>query len=393
MDIGLDLFSPKRQASRSGSDGFGAGMDASVKSGSNLFYMPEFGYNRMLNPNMALGVTVYGNGGMNTDYPGGQIGPGTACDQFDAKGGASHNMLCGSGRMGVNLEQLIVAPTFSMKVNDSHSIGVSLLLGYQRFKATGLSSFYFFTPSAANGIPYSDSNLTNRGNDSSIGAGLRIGWQGKVSDTVTLGAAYAMRMRMSKFDKYKDLFAERGGFDLPENWNVCVAFKATPQMTLALDYQRINYGAIKSIANSSRTADDAPPAGPGMPPGGAMNSLGCSSCRGFGWSNVNVVKLGIEYQYTPALTLRAGYNHGANPISSRDVTMNILAPGVVQNHYTLGMSYALSGDSELTVSYMHAATKSVKGASIFNSWLGDNAAETIKMHENSLGIAYSVKFK
>jgi len=390
MDIGLDLFSPKRQASRSGSAGMGTGMDASSPSGSNLFYIPEFGYNRMLGPDKAIGITVYGNGGMNTDYPGGRIGPGTACDMFNANGPGSHNILCGSGRLGVNLEQLIVAPTFSMKLNDRHSVGASLLLGYQRFKATGLSAFYGFTASAANGLPYdTGNNVTNRGNDSSIGAGLRIGWTGKVSDTLTLGAAYATRMHMGKFDKYKDLFAERGGFDLPENWNVGLAFKPTPQMTLALDYQHISYGAIKSIANGSRTAADAP----GMPPGGAANSLGCSSCRGFGWSSVNAVKLGVEYQYSPALTLRAGYNHGSNPISSRDVTMNILAPGVVQDHYTLGMSYALNNDSQLTVSYMHAASKSVKGASIFNSWLGDNATETIKMHENSLGIAYSVKFK
>ena len=30
--------------------------------------IPEFGYNKMINPRLALGVSVYGNGGMNTSY-------------------------------------------------------------------------------------------------------------------------------------------------------------------------------------------------------------------------------------------------------------------------------------------------------------------------------------
>ena len=52
-------------------------MDGSVSSGSNLFAIPEFGYNRMIGWDMSLGVSVYGNGGMNTDFNGGQIGEGT----------------------------------------------------------------------------------------------------------------------------------------------------------------------------------------------------------------------------------------------------------------------------------------------------------------------------
>ena len=36
------------------------------------------------------------------------------------------------------------------------------------------------------------------------------------------------------------------------------------------------------------------------------------------------------------------------------MTFNIIAPGVVQDHYTLGFTYNLSKDSELTMAYMHA---------------------------------------
>lgn len=70
LDIGVDWFSPVRSAERVGGAYFGP-VDAKVNSGSENFFVPEFGYNKMLNASLALGVTVYGNGGMNTDYPGG----------------------------------------------------------------------------------------------------------------------------------------------------------------------------------------------------------------------------------------------------------------------------------------------------------------------------------
>ena len=389
LDVGLDLFAPKREVSRTGSSGFGTGMDGSVSSGSDLFYIPEFGYNKMLGWDMSAGITVYGNGGMNTDYNGGQIGAATSCGNFpggfnQASGQAGpYNLLCGSGKLGINLEQLIIAPTFSMKINKDHSVGASLLIGYQKFKAEGLSAFYSYTtPGGVLGTPYaSGNNLTERGNDTSWGYGLKLGWMGKVSDSVTLGASYTSKMWMNKFDKYKDLFAGQGSFDMPESFNLGIAVKASPNLTIAADYQRINYSGINSVGNPSTNG--------GLTIGG---TLGCDTCRGFGWSDVNVFKLGAEYQYSPTLTLRAGYNHTDNPISNRDVTFNIIAPGVVQDHVTLGFTYGLSKDSELTMSYMHAFENSVSGPSLFNNWLGDNATDRIQMHQDSLGIAYGMKF-
>ena len=106
-----------------------------VSSDSNYFPVPEFGYNKMLNTNMSLGVTVYGNGGMNSDY--------AAVRQC----GTRHLLqsVCGAGRLGVDLMQLIVAPTVAFKIAPNHSIGISPLIGYQRFKAEGLQAFGVLT--------------------------------------------------------------------------------------------------------------------------------------------------------------------------------------------------------------------------------------------------------
>jgi long-chain fatty acid transport protein len=388
LDVGVDLFSPKRDISRSGS---AAGIDGAVSSDSNLFVIPEFGYNKMLGWDMSVGVSVYGNGGMNTDFKGGQISAASpVCGGFNAASGqpGPYNLLCGAGKLGVNLEQLIIAPTFAMKVNKDHSFGASLLVARQTFKAEGLSGFFAFTGPGAGGPPaFAGNNLTDRGNDTTWGYGVKLGWMGKVSDTATLGASYTSKVKMAKFDKYKDLFAGQGYFDMPDSLSLGIAFQASPKWTLAADFQRINYSGIKSIANPSTTAGD------GLPPfGGIPNSLGCDSCRGFGWSSVNVFKLGAEYQYNSNLTLRAGYNHTDNPIQSRDVTFNFLAPGVIKDHVTLGFTYGLSKESELTMAYMHAFKNSVEGSSLFNRFGVPAGTDRIQMYENSLGIAYGRKF-
>ncbi len=107
FDVGVDLFSPRRSVKREGSAG--GALNFSVDSDSTLFAIPEIGYNMMYSPNLSLGVTVYGNGGMNTDFEGGQLN----CTPFG--GPPSANGLCGVGRLGVDLSQLIIAPTVAWK--------------------------------------------------------------------------------------------------------------------------------------------------------------------------------------------------------------------------------------------------------------------------------------
>lgn len=362
LDVGIDWFSPKRGASRSGS-----AADFAEESTNNNFFIPEFGYNHMMNADMSLGVTVYGNGGMNTSYTSANsvAGPG-GC------GATPTNPLCVPSKLGVNLEQLVIAPTWAYKLNETNSIGISPLLGYQRFSANGLQAFAAISTAPA--------NLTDNGHDSSTGWGVRFGWQGKMSDSLTLGAAYSTKMKMGKFDKYSGLFADQGAFDIPENFNLGVALRATDSTTIAADYQRINYGGVKSIANPSTQL--------GCPGTGC---LGGSTGIGFGWSNVNVFKLGLMHQYNDQLTISVGFDHSDNPIQARDTTFNILAPGVVQDHYTAGVTYAIDKSSEITASYMHAMKKTVTGAP--NAvYFPMGGTEEIHMYQNSLGIAYGMKF-
>jgi long-chain fatty acid transport protein len=355
MDLGADLFSPIREASNSAA--FGSAVTS--KSDSDYFLIPEFGYNRMLNTDLSLGVTVYGNGGMNTDYPA-LAGFGTT------------NILGGAGALGVDLMQLVIAPTVAYKVAPDHSVGISPLLGYQRFAATGVNSF--------GGISTNSSALSNNGHDDAFGYGVRVGYMGKITPTITIGAAYASKINFKKFSKYAGLFAEQGDFDIPENYNLGAAWQATAQMKLALDYQRINYSGVAAVGNPSNNYTLGP-----------TGFMGANSGAGFGWSDIDVWKLGAEYKYSQQMTLRAGYSHNDNPINGSDTaeaTFNILAPAVIEDHMTLGFTYSLASGDELTMSYMHGFENEVSGArpAAFGGGI-----DTIKMHQDSLGVQYSWK--
>ena len=362
LDLGLYFFRPDRGAERTGAL---APINGSVESDRGTFYVPEVAVNWMWRPDVALGLTIYGNGGMNTTYPGGQINCGAG----------PANLLCGAGELGVDLSQLIVAPTLAWQFMPNHSVGVSPLFGYQRFEANGLQAF-----DNAPGFPPFTAYpgfVTNKGYDSSTGWGFRIGYQGKI-DQFRVGAVYTSKMGMGEFDEYKGLFAEQGGMDIPSHWGVGFAWEPDGKWLVAFDYERINYSDVKSVHNPSTT--QAP--------------LGTNDGPGFGWQDIDVFRLGVQYRIDPTWTVRAGYNRSDNPITPRDVTFNILAPGTVQDHITFGFSYAIDKASEITAMYGHAFKKEVTGSSLFNNVLGPGAGGTEKiwLSEDVIGIGFSMKF-
>ncbi len=354
IDFGLDIFMPDRKTEIVGN---GGGGNASYDPNrDNVFFIPEFGYNRMISDSMSFGVSVFGNGGMNTSYK-------KAIALF---GGASGT------KAGVNLEQLFISPTFSMKIDDKNSFGVALNLIYQTFEATGLQNFDNSTYSSSPG------SVTDNGKDTSTGLSLRLGWTGEITDKVTLGATYQNKADMSAFSKYKGLFAEKGSFDIPESYGVGIAVKATPNVNVAFDISQINYSGVKAISNP-------------LLPNLGSSQLGASGGAGFGWQDMTVYKLGVDWQQSDNLVLRAGYNHSSQPIPNGETFFNLLAPGVVEDHLTAGATWTLQNKSELTFALMYAMEKTVKGSNSIPAGFGSGEAN-LTMSQISLGVAYGWKF-
>jgi long-chain fatty acid transport protein len=339
-------------------------------SDNELFAIPDGGYTTRINDKMFAGVSVYGNGGMNTSYPTNLYGEAGA----QIVGGPPGAGTAAFGKLGVDLIQLMVAPSVTYEVAKGHTLGISPVFALQRFSAHGLGPFAGLSTDAA--------NLTNKGDDYAYGLGVRLGWLGQVADTVRLGVTYASKTYMTKLDKYAGLFAESGSFDIPANAAIGIAVDATPALTVAFDAQRIFYGDVAAIANPGPTMAEL---------AGAISPdrrMGASNGIGFGWQDIWVFKLGASYAINSAWTVRAGYSHNDSPIPDNEVLINILAPAVIEDHATVGFSFKSSKNSEWNLSYMYAFDNIQSDPS--TAFFGSSAS--INMHQHAVNFSYTRSF-
>ncbi len=333
------------------------------------FIIPQFGWNKMLNEQSSFGVSVFGRGGMNTTWK--------AKDTFAGLG------VFGAGDAGVDLAQLFIMPTYARKYSENGSWGVSGIIAYQTFKAKGIASF------AA--ISNDPSNLSNNGDDASTGFGFAFGWQGKVAKNITLGASYQSEIKMDEFDDYAGLFAEQGDFDIPSQWNLGLAWNVTPKSVLVVDVQKINYTDVPSVSNPSL---DTLFSGGCALVGGVGNStcLGGDNGVGFGWDDMTVFKVGYEWSTNATWTWRVGFSTGDQPIDAkRDALFNILAPGVMEDHFTFGFTRKLGKKGELNFAALFAPEKCIDGPADPNFAPTGQQIE-LCMHQFELAAAYGKRF-
>jgi len=351
IDGGLEVFSPRREYTVEGPlsppPAFSL-QPGTYKSSRNGFVIPHLGFNRELSDTTSFGVSVFANGGMNTDYPGENGGPFYG------------------GSTGVNLEQLSIAPTWSWEFSDNQAIGISPVITYQRFEAEGVQNFAPFSSNAE--------ALSNNGTDDAWGYGFQIGWQGKITDTLRGGVSWRSSVKMDEFDKYRGLFAEQGGFDIPQMVNAGIAWSGLEDHWILLDIQHIRYSEIDSIGNP-------------LLPNLQTTRLGDDNGAGFGWDDMTIFKLGWQWQQTPLQAWRAGVSYGENPISSEDVLFNILAPGVQEWHFTGGFTHSFSESLDVSGMVFYSPAKEVSGPNP----LAANQTIELKMHQ--LGASVSVGWK
>ncbi|RKZ86023.1 MAG: hypothetical protein DRQ39_06315 [Gammaproteobacteria bacterium] len=357
LDAAAALFSPRRSYEVEGTPSAPpqpALAPGKVDSDREYFVIPEFGLTWQLDDHKAVGITITGNGGMNTKY-------------------SSSENTFGGGATGIDLAQLFIAPTFSYRFDNDAAIGVSAILAYQGFEAKGLRQF--------SGLSTSPSDLTDNGHDSSYGAGINVGFILPVGTQVTFGGGYRSRVYMTEFDDYKGLFAEQGDFDIPASGTIGLAWKTTDSLTVLLDIQKTWYSQIDAIGNSMM------PAMGNCMMGNAGSCLGGNNGVGFGWDDMTTVKFGVQYNAQNNWTWRAGYSHGDQPIPDSEAFFNILAPGVMEEHFTAGFTKKIAGGSqEINFAAMYAPKHSVKGA------ISPTQTVELEMEQYQLELGWSLLF-
>ena len=380
-EVGIGIFSPMRDYKASSSLAGGQVINGvptftvgqgRFSSSSEWFPIPYVAKNWRFDNDKVLGLAFYGRGGMNTDWDSSSASATSlACDPTGTAPQTGPGPFC-AGDAGVDLSQAFLALTYSGKVGDDFSWGFGPLFAAQVFEATGVASFAGFTKTFAEcfvlGAPGScdprPTSLSDNGHDTSTGIGFTGGLWWTMGDAVSAGVSYQSKISMSEFDDYSDLFAEDGGFDIPPSVKVGFSFKGLQGARFNFDIEHTQFSEAKSVGNPMVNLVSCPTAGLG---GADFEScLGGSNGGGFGWQDMTTYKFGMEWAGSSNTMWRFGYSYGEQPIQEEDVLFNILAPGVMEQHFTFGMTRSRSNGGAWNLSIMYAPESTVKGLSLFD---------------------------
>lgn len=425
MDIGVSFFSPSPRGYEANNDystagGFPTGpfvAPGEYDSSGDWFIIPSFGYNYVIDSQSTIGVSVYGNGGMNTKYeerppfenfaaypnqlampagsqppassgqfasPSGLLfrmtpqGPAPVTGPASAPNNANPNgVFTATTPTGINLEQLFIEIPYTFKLGQGkQSIGIAPVFAIQRFEATGLQPF--------KQMSVAPDSVTNNGWDYSYGGGLHFGWYGEVSDRLAFGASYRTTVWMTKLSDYSGLFADGGSFDIPAMLNLGVAYKASSNLTLAFDYQHIFYDEIHSISNSNdlnvsdcRTAREP-------------YCLGGESGLGFGWESMDVFKFGLRYDASQKLSLLGGFSINTDFLKTDNQALfNVLAPATIRWHLTAGVSYRATEKDSFNFAFAYMPKETIDGTS---PELTQTQTGSLYMQQMDIELSWSHRF-
>jgi long-chain fatty acid transport protein len=398
LDAGAALFSPLRSYSSSESLANGNGGAFTIgpndlQSSREYFVIPHIAYSWALGTDSAFALAFYGRGGMNSEWdggtatfdPSGQAGPpGT----FDGTFGGA---LVGQGATaGVDLSQAFLDITYARKAGDNFAWGAGLVVAVQSFAAKGVGTFGPFTETfaeglAAGGPPGNPTNLSNNGHEFSYGVGAKVGFQANLGASTTFAASYVSEIGMTELDSYADLFAEDGGFDIPANAKIGLTFRPRDTVAISIDAEHTWFSDVASVGNAfGNLFSCLSLGGPNLD-----TCLGGANGAGFGWDDMTIYKVGIEWGVGSDMVWRAGYSHGDQPIAETEVMFNILAPAVIEDHFAAGFTRKSGQSSEWSLSVMYAPSNEVTGPNPFDP----TQTITIEMYQWEVEFGYSWNFE
>jgi long-chain fatty acid transport protein len=250
---------------------------------------------------------MYGTAGMGTDYRGTAMSPTTG--------------VLGNFDMVTNLQLMQFAVPVAYKMG-GFSVGVAPVLQYG-----SLDINY-------NGVTQTGTTFASntQGVAQNFGVGYNVGATFS-EEGLTVGASYKSAIDM-KYEGQLSVAAADFGLgalgltdhlEQPAEIGVGVSYTISGH-TVAADYKRIKWSDAKGY-------------------------------KDFGWDDQDVYMIGYQYAQD-SWALRAGYNYAKSPIIEQvNPGLNLLNllgfPAMVEEHYTVGGSYALSKVTSIDLAYVY----------------------------------------
>jgi long-chain fatty acid transport protein len=334
MMFGMQLLIPRTTlASKVAPGTFGPGIPPVALAGNNggnngVFPLPVFSLvHRTEDSPWTLGIGFFELGGFGVNYPARRTNPILMPQAPFGRG---------VGSLFTQYQVFQIAPTVAYQVTDQISLGFaanvdlgSLSVNPGLFAPPGLVTTPMGSapvyPAATNGRyrwggGFHAGIYYNPENDWQFGAAIR---SPQWFETYTYNAVSADgRPTTPKFN-----------FDFPMIASVGTAYTGFDRLLLASDFRFVDYRDTNGFRRS------------GFDARGAL--------RGLGWQNVFALALGAQYQWSDALSLRAGYTFNLDPVGNAVTTFNVASPTIIQHSLALGASYDVSKSLRLSLAYVH----------------------------------------
>ncbi|PTY06591.1 aromatic hydrocarbon degradation protein [Opitutaceae bacterium EW11] len=372
LDLALGVLGPQITAA--------APNGASAKSQSTTFFMPAFGYARKAG-NIVYGLGVFGQGGMGCEYD---------KDTWRGLGfGLENRTEVSVGRVILPVsyrvnDQLSVAATLDyvwagmdLKMAMSGAQFTDLLSTHQIGQASGsiVQSFGQIMASmpAGTSVDYAYFDFSNSSDFTGEASGK--GYAGKVGIVYTPQPGLAFGLTYHSKTRLDDLEAPGNSirfqmnvpgmgrvpqtlagditvrdFEWPAMLGGGVAWQPNDRWLLVADIRRVFWADVMKNFNLAFVASSATANGPF-----AGQRLDAQLYQN--WDDQTVIQVGAAYRLSGNLTVRAGFNHGNDPIPDR--YLNCLFPATVETHLTIGCGYALGEHGSIEFSYTHGFEHSV----------------------------------
>lgn len=305
--------------------------------GRSWYQIPQGGYSRRLNDRWALGITIL-NAGLGPDYAG---------NPYERFGGASN-------RATLYLASSSIVTALAYQLTDVFSVGANVHVGYQELSVQGLQ----FLDNSASSV--SPGHVTNQGKDGVFTWAAGVGFTWQATPWLTVGAAYKSKNHNKGHDEYRGLVADGGTLELPSIFGGGFTIKPIKPLVVVLEAQRLTYRSEAAFGNGLDKLLDG-------------KQLGSRDGPGFGFKDMNAYKFGIEYQTTPTLTLRAGFQWGTGLLTKDNTLFAFLGPLTHRETYTFGATYLWREKWEFSGMGYATPMRSVRGqGSIPDAFGGGN---------------------
>ncbi len=235
----------------------------------------------------------------------------------------------GFGHLESDYMLLQVGFTWAYEISETFSIGVEPTFNYA---ALELAPNPTASPNAA-GYPVSEKA-------SALGFGAQLGMFYNSPSGIKLGASYKTAQSFSDFEfknTHLDNSTSENAFnmDYPAILSLGAGY-SKGDFDLALDYRMVDYENTDGFAEKGWTQT--------------------GSVAGFGWKNINIVSVGLQYKGIEKLPLRVGYTFSSNPIDEELAFYSTTATAVIANAFQFGFSYPLTDNLMLNGVYHYGAS-------------------------------------